>query len=186
MQTITIPGIHGSGAEHWQTLWEKSDSSLTRFQPDDWNKPVLSNWIDALDAAIAASGEPPMLLAHSLGCLLVAHWAARSRRKVRGAVLVSVPDPDGEAFPEDARGFAGVPELPLPFPVVMIASGNDPYASIAYARQRAVGWDAELLEIGEAGHINGQSRLGAWEQGRMLVRAFQAGLRAAREGRDAR
>ena len=178
MQTfITLPGIGGSGDAHWQTLWERADERFMRFQPSTWDEPELSNWIDAVDKALLATRTNPVLVAHSLSCLLVAHWARRSMKSVSGAFLVSVPDPAGPKFPAEAASFRDVPTTPLPFPALIVASTNDPYGTIAYARSRAEAWRAGLVEVGALGHINGSSGVGDWPQGRQLLDAFSAGLR---------
>ncbi|MGD0421713.1 MAG: alpha/beta hydrolase [Xanthobacteraceae bacterium] len=74
------------------------------------------------------AAEPPILVAHSLACLLVAHWAARGNsRNVQGGFLVAVPDPDGSSFPKvEAALFRAVPEITLPFPALVVASNDDP------------------------------------------------------------
>ena len=93
---IIIPGINGSDQDHWQTLWQRNDPLAIRIEPSDWDAPQLEDWLAALGRALADCKEPPLLLAHSLGCLLVAFWAARhpSRYPIRGAYLVAPPDPE--------------------------------------------------------------------------------------------
>ncbi len=174
---VTLPGIGGSGEAHWQTIWEKTDPSMVRFQPTDWDKPDLHDWLAALDRAVAAATEPPILVAHSLACLLVAHWAGRGlRSEVQGAFLVAVPDPDGPSFPAvEAGSFRAVPDTTLPFPALVVASHDDPYGSIAYARRRAAAWGAGFVIAGALGHMNSASDLGDWPVGAMLLEAFRAG-----------
>src|SRR6266487_1405068 len=94
---ITLPGIGGSDREHWQSAWEATDPGFCRFQPRSWDRPDLNDWGDALELAVRTSKKRPVLVAHSLSCLLVAHWAARSKQTIAGAFLVSVPDPSGPA-----------------------------------------------------------------------------------------
>jgi predicted alpha/beta hydrolase family esterase len=175
---ITLPGIGNSGDLHWQTFWEKSDPSIRRFRPTDWERPDLNDWIAALDQAIAEAGEPPLFVAHSLACLLVVHWAARRQsRPVQGAFLVGVPDPDSPAFPAaEAASFRPVPDLPLPFPALIVASTDDPYASTDYVRARAAAWGAGFVVAGALGHISSASGLGDWPLGAMLLEAFRAGI----------
>ncbi len=179
-QIIILPGIGGSGESHWQTIWEKFDSSMVRFRPPNWDAPDLNDWLAALDEAVDKSGDSPILVAHSLACLLIVHWAARRRDfKVRGAFLVAVPDPDGPSFPAaEAASFRPVPELALPFPTLVVASTNDPYGSVDYVRTRATAWGAGLVIAGALGHMNADSALGEWELGAMLFRAFRAGIRS--------
>lgn len=177
---ITLPGISGSGRSHWQTLWEAADPAMIRFQPSNWDRPDLDDWISALDRAIGEAGAPPVLVAHSLACLLVIHWAARREpSRIKGAFLVSVPDPESPVFPkvEAPSFFTAAPAKRLPFATLIIASSNDPYGGVDYARRKADNWGAGFVIAGAFGHMNGASGLAEWPQGRMLLEAFSAGLR---------
>jgi predicted alpha/beta hydrolase family esterase len=174
---IILPGIGGSGETHWQTRWERADPRAARFQPADWNEPDLQDWIAALDRSVAASASPPLLVAHSLACLLVAHWNAVSHLPVAGAFLVAVPDPRSAAFPAEAAAFAHVAQAKFRFPSIILASSDDPYGSMDYARSCAAQWGSGLVETGALGHINGRSGLGGWAFGRALLCAFVAGTR---------
>jgi hypothetical protein len=137
----------------------------------DWEQPELGEWVSALSTAVASVSEPPLIVAHSLGCLAVAHWA-RSGGRARGALLVAVPDPEGPAFPEVALSFAPAPREPIAFPTVLVASHDDPYASFAFAERCANAWHSTLRDIGRAGHINAESGLGDWPEGRALLRSL--------------
>lgn len=170
---ITLPGYGGSGEKHWQSLWETSSPEMTRFCPANWNRPDLSNWVDALEQAVTNVSSPPILIAHSLSCLLVPHWTKHSQKKIAGAFLVAPPDPTAPDFPTEAATFQNAPTNPLPFPSLIIASSNDPYGTIEYQRQCAKHWQAKFIDIGPAGHINGESGLGDWPQGRTLLHDFQ-------------
>lgn len=173
---ITLPGIGGSGDTHWQTLWERAEPRFMRFAPANWDQPDLDDWVQSLERAVATCDQPPVLVAHSLACLLVAHWAARSSSAVAGAFLVSVPDPDGSAFPSAAASFRSAPTAPLRFPSLVIASADDPYGELTQTRRRAQEWRSGLISAGALGHINASSGLGYWPQGRGLLEAFSAGL----------
>ena len=59
--------------------------------------------------AVGTASKPPVLVAHSLACLLVAHWQLVSTAPVTGAFLVAVPNPQSEAFPAEATSFANPP-----------------------------------------------------------------------------
>jgi len=176
-EKITLPGIGGSGPEHWQTLWEISEPDIRRFSPTSWGEPDLNDWMAALDRAIDAAKEPPILVAHSLACLMVAHWAAKPSKPIAGAFLVAPPDPTGPSFPvKQAGSFANPPLAPLPFPALMIASSDDPYGSSDHARRLAASWRSSIIEVGPLGHINSASGLGAWPTGLALLTAFESGL----------
>ncbi|MBW8076534.1 MAG: hypothetical protein GJU76_00300, partial [Gallionella sp.] len=73
---LVLPGIGNSGPDHWQTLWEAGNRSMKRVNARDWNRVTCSEWVRALEAAVSASGSQAVLVAHSLGCLQVAHWAS--------------------------------------------------------------------------------------------------------------
>lgn len=162
---LVVPGIGGSGAQHWQTRWELLQPSFTRVVQQDWVTPLCADWVRVLENAVAASGPNTVLVAHSLGCLLVAHWAAQTARTIHGALLVAAPDPDGPCFPAGARGFAPVPLQRLPFESIVVASSNDPFGSVAFLSHCADQWGSRFINIGEAGHINAESGLGVWTEG---------------------
>lgn len=175
-EIILVPGINGSGPAHWQSLWAAEDATMRPFQPRDWDHPELDDWLGALDAAVAASNALPVLVAHSLGCLLVAFWQARSAHPVAGAFLVAVPDPVGPKFPAAAVSFTAPPGDSFRCPALIVGSSDDPYGTPDYARQRAAQWGCGYLDIGAKGHLNAKSGLGAWPEGRALLTAFIAGL----------
>lgn len=171
-EIIHLPGIGNSGERHWQTLWEESDPTIRRFSPTSWDQPDRDDWVAALEEAVRAAQTPPILVAHSLACLLVAHWHQVSDLPIRGAMLVAVPDPTSPAFPSQATSFAHPPQGEFRFPALIVASTDDPYGSLPYVRTRAEQWGGDLIVIGAAGHINGQSELGDWPAGLTLLRDF--------------
>jgi predicted alpha/beta hydrolase family esterase len=165
---LVLPGIGDSGQHHWQSLWELRHPQWQRVNLGDWDGPVCEDWVRALDVAVQACSSPPMLVAHSLACLLVAHWAHRSVLVPKGAFLVAVPDPQSACFPAKARGFAPVPMQPHGFPSIVVASANDPFGSSAFAQRCANAWGSRFVDIGEAGHINADSGHGEWNEGYAL------------------
>jgi len=173
---LIVPGIGNSGPKHWQTFWERQHPDWQRVPQRDWDHPVCEEWVRRLDDAIGRLSAPPLLIAHSLGCLVVAHWAHRSSASVRAAFLVAVPDPDGPCFPSTAEGFQPVPTDKLRFPSLVVASSDDPFGSVAYAKRCAVAWGSGCVEIGAAGHINADSGLGDWPAGRTLLGAWLKSL----------
>ena len=172
---VILPGIGGTGETHWQSHWEKANSRMRRFEPMNWEQPDLDEWIAALDRAVGAATEPPLLVAHSLACLLVAHWQRVSSLSVVGAFLVAVPDPESDAFPAEAAPFAHTPKGKFRFPSLIIASSDDPYGKLDYARTTAIQWGSGIVEAGALGHINGRSGLEDWPGGLALLTAFAAG-----------
>lgn len=177
MATILIvPGLGGSGEEHWQSHWERRDPHCRRVEQRDWDAPVLEDWCSTLEHAVvdaaAEQGAPVLLAAHSLGCIAVAHWALRggSVDRVRGALLVAPADVESpDRVPAQLLHFAPIPRARLPFPSVVVASRDDSYACISRARALAEAWGARLVDVGALGHINADSQLGDWPQGRALL-----------------
>ena len=174
MTTIILPGLGGSGEAHWQTKWEQRSDGFVRFRPASWDEPELANWIAALDIAVSEQSKPPFLVAHSLTCLLVAHWAAGNTRQIAGAFLVAMPDPRSSGFPGEAASFANPPLRRLPFPALLVQSSDDPYGSLDFSRSCASAWGAGMVVAGDLGHINASSRLGDWPQGFALFESFKA------------
>lgn len=167
---LIIPGWGGSGADHWQTYWERELPHASRVEMPDWQAPQRADWLRTLDRAIASSSEPPVLVAHSLGCIAVAHWAALGTGRVRGALLVAPPDLDRRGCPEVLRDFAPVPREALRFRSRVVASDNDPYGELPWVIQTAFDWGSEVTVLESAGHINSDSKLGSWLEGRALLR----------------
>ncbi len=166
---LILPGFGNSGPQHWQSHWEQSHPNFKRVQQRDWDNPVCDEWVEALDVDVRKAGPDALLIAHSLACLAVAHWASRKYRPIRGALLVAVPDPTRDDFPKEIQGFSQTPEQPLPFPSIMVASTDDPYGSIEHAAHLAQAWGSRFVNIGARGHINGDSGLGAWAEGYELL-----------------
>jgi len=168
-QVLIVPGIGNSGTTHWQSLWEARYPHFVRVQQRDWDRPICDEWVAAIDVAAAESGADTKIVAHSLGCLAVVAWATRTVRVVQRLVLVAVPDPDGANFPSEAIGFAPVSRARLPFESIVVASTDDPYSSVAYARRCATAWGSEYVELGARGHVNASSGLGDWPEGLALI-----------------
>jgi predicted alpha/beta hydrolase family esterase len=127
--------------------------------------------VSAIDAAVNAQESPPAIVAHSLGCLALAHWASRGGR-LRAAMLVAVPDPVGPEYPKAAATFSQVPLVPFGFPSRVVASRNDSYGSFEHAERCAKAWGSELCDVGALGHINAESQIGAWPEGQALLRGL--------------
>jgi len=166
---LILPGLYSSGPEHWQSRWE-AEHGFVRVEQCDWETPDRQEWVETLDRAIAADASPVVLVAHSLGCCLVAHWAAAHRGPVRGAFLVAPSDVEAEGFPAGVTGFAPMPTARLPFPSLLVASTDDEYLTLSRAEYFAKCWGARLEVLGPLGHINSASGLGSWPEGFALLR----------------
>src|SRR5215212_754523 len=146
---LIVPGIGNSGPQHWQTIWEQQHPHWRRVTQRDWHHPDREEWARGLETAIASMPAPVVLIAHSIGCLVAADCIRRSVVPVRAAFLVAVPDPHGPDFPADAQGFRPLPLEPLKAPSVVIASHDDSFGSVAYARRCAAAWAADSSISGQ-------------------------------------
>jgi predicted alpha/beta hydrolase family esterase len=178
---LILPGLGGSGPEHWQTRWETCERACARVHQRDWDRPALAEWLRAVDDVLARERGPVVLVAHSLACALVAHGARRPAWvSVVGALLVAPADVESPTHtPPETRGFAPMPEGPLPFPAIVVASRDDPYVAHERARHFARCWSADFVDVGALGHINAASGLGDWDEGRRLLGTLLARTAAA-------
>jgi predicted alpha/beta hydrolase family esterase len=167
---LIVPGLGGSGAGHWQTVWQSEIPGAVRVEQADWDEPRRGPWIEALRRAIA-EWPGAIVVAHSLGCMLLAHvLAEHPEAPVSGALLVAPADVERPSpAPECVRRFAPIPLRSLPFPSIVVASGNDPFAAFERAESLARSWGSELVAIGEAGHINVEAGFGPWPEGRAIL-----------------
>ena len=167
---LVLPGHGDSGPDHWQSRWEAADPRLRRVAQRDWLEPKLDDWLATLDREIAACAAPPILVAHSLGCVLVAHWVQRTGRAAAGALLVAPADTDAVALIVDAvESFRPVPLVRLPFPSIVVASDDDPYATPERAQAFARAWGSRFVGLSGVGHMSSDSGVGDWPEGRALL-----------------
>lgn len=170
---LNVPGLGNSGPGHWQTRWEQKFPWVRRVELGGWDDPDRATWVQRLDSAIRAQKGPVILVAHSLGCVTVGWWAALVgqtwREPVAGALLVAPADCERQESACQVARFGPMPRVPLPFPSLMVASRNDPYASFPRSESLARAWGSHLVDAGEAGHLNAQSGLGDWPLGLSLV-----------------
>ncbi|WP_342623863.1 alpha/beta hydrolase [Pseudomonas alkylphenolica] len=185
---LIVPGWQGSPEDHWQSHWQQVLPNSARVEQLDWVTPQRHDWVAALEQAVAADDSPVILIAHSLGCITVAHWAAQASvsllRRVRGALLVAPADVERPTCSPALRNFAPIAQQLLPFPSQVVSSDNDPAISAPRAMQLARAWGAEVGFLAGAGHINVKSGHHRWEQGfaylyRLQNRLEQHALRRA-------
>ena len=174
---IIVPGLRDHVENHWQT-------HLHRELPESVCVPCLHAhklscraWVDALDATIAAARGPVLLVAHSAGVMMVAHWARQHRRTIAGALLVTPPDfgvplPEGYPAPHvlEENGWLPTPMERLAFPSIVAASTNDPLARFTRTIGLARAWGSKLVRLGNVGHMNPASGFGPWPDAHTFIR----------------
>ena len=174
---LIIPGLGGSGPDHWQTRWEQKLSTARRVEQRDWDKPQRDEWTAAIMAAVEGATRPVVLIAHSLGVIAAMHASRDTGSWVKGAFLVAAPSEERLADVADADpAFRPYARQKLPFPSVLVASRDDPYSSLADSEALARQWGAQLLDAGSAGHLNAESGHGPWPEGLLQFAAFMKRL----------
>jgi uncharacterized protein len=170
---LIVPGLGGSGPQHWQTHLEQSFPNAVRVKQHDWDRPELASWVERLAHAVEAL-PGSVIVAHSLGCPLVAHLACRHPDLWIGAALLVAPaDVDSVSHtPDHIRSFAPIPLGQLPFRSIVVASTNDPYIAGVRARELAQAWGAGFVDAGASGHINTAAGFGPWPAGERIVRSL--------------
>jgi uncharacterized protein len=170
---LMIPGLNDSGPAHWQTEWEKFLPNTSRAHLGSWSHPNRGSWITNLGIAVRQMEGPKILVAHSLGCHAIAHWAAHepdaADLDIVGALLVAPPDVDSVSEKSPLASFKPAPRKFLPFPATLVASANDPYCDLEHARKLARRWRAKFVNAGLFGHINAESGIGSWPYGLYLL-----------------
>jgi uncharacterized protein len=189
-RVLILPGWQNSGPAHWQSLWE-AQHGYERVQQHDWMHPLRGDWITQLEDHVLSISQLPahipralepenslknsspqiLLVAHSLGCHLVAAWAALSQNahRVKGALLVAPPDGQREQFPAELKSWRPPVLQKLPFPSICVISSDDPFCELQVGCEMAAAWGSRLMELGDKGHINADSDLGDWPQGQALL-----------------
>ena len=171
---LIIPGLGGSGPDHWQSRWQAKLSTARRVEQADWNNPDKEAWVGRIAETIAESTRPVVLVAHSLG--VIASVQALSRvhpSRVSGAFLVAPPEEDRvRDVPEIDPAFLPYPMAPLACPAILVGSSDDPYATSDATARLAEAWGARLIDAGPQGHINSASGHGPWPEGLMTFAGF--------------
>lgn len=167
---LILPGWQGSDPDHWQSRWQRAHGYV-RVEQHDWMRPLRGDWIARLEDVLLSCDEPAVLVAHSLGCIQVAAWAAHSKNthRVKGALLAAPGDVEREAIDPLLWSWSPIPLQKLPFRSVLLGSRNDPWCTFDRARLFATAWGSQFIDYGEAGHINADAGLASWPEGHVLL-----------------
>ncbi len=166
---LLLPGWHNSGPDHWQSRWQLAHG-YTRVEQYNWDWPLRGDWMMQLEEAVLAN-PGAVLVAHSLGCVLVAAWAAHSLNThlVKAALLVAPADVERAEMQHMLHSWSPILRGRLPFRSVLAISRNDPYCSFMRASALAQAWGARMVDCGMSGHINADAKLGDWPEGLALL-----------------
>ncbi len=175
---LIVPGLRDHVEAHWQTLLAKRLPRVRSVPPMGREDLDCAARVAAIERAMDAIEGPVVLVAHSGGCVMVAHWARVTRHaaRVRGCLLATPPDfdrPMPEGYPTlamlDAGGWLPVPRERLPFRTLVATSRNDPLGDQDRVVALARNWGSETEDLGEVGHLNPASGFGEWPAAEALV-----------------
>ena len=182
VRILLLPGWQDAGPGHWLTRWQALHG-FERVVQDDWWWPRRGDWMVRLEDTLLADERPAVLVAHGLGCHLVAAWAAHSqqRHRVTAALLVAPPDLQRTDAPPQWQAWARLAPQALPFASSAVLSADDPASSASHSLRTAAAWGSEIHRQGAAGGLDGHSGLGDWPEGLALLQALllRAGLAAS-------
>ena len=172
IHTVIVPGVGGSEHDHWQSWLQRQLKSCSRVQQQDWNKPVLHEWIEQFVKTVQAIQEPIQIVAHSFGCLTTVAALAQHpelNQKIKNLVLVAPANPArfGDAgFARDSQNNYQqyFHQLKLQVPTQMIISENDPWLNFQDALQLAKAWKIRPKNLGQVEHINVASGFGPFPE----------------------
>ena len=193
---VIVPGLRDHVAQHWQTLLEArlraQNRPVAAVPPMGRDDLDCAARVEAIEAVVARIETPVIIVAHSGGCVMVAHWAQRYPRAIAGALLAAPPDfevPMPEGYPTlealDASGWLPVPRAPLPFASIVAASRDDPLARYERVLELARVWRSEVVDLGNVGHLNPASGFGEWPGADDLIAALVRRAQARGMANDA-
>ena len=172
IRVLIIPGLHNSGETHWQTWLEGQYKGAVRVKQTHWDQPDLDAWSARIGQTLSRARPDTqwIAVAHSFGCLALAHYLANQTHKqlesgpqIHTALMVAPADPIkfglAHRLPQSGLGLAST----------VIGSENDPWMPLQRAREWADRWGARFQNLGEAGHINTESGHGPWPLARFKV-----------------
>ncbi len=181
---LIVPGLRDAVPQHWQTLLEAQLPRVRSVPPMGRSDLSCPARVEAIERAVRSIEGQIVIVAHSGGCIMVAHWARRSVRAIEGALLATPPDfetPMPAGYPTleqlDAAGWLPVPRAPLPFRSIVAASSNDPLGSFDLVAALAHDWCSELVAIGPVGHLNPASGHGEWPPAHDFIARLSAAHR---------
>lgn len=180
---LIVPGLRDHVAQHWQTLLAAEWPGAQTVPPMGREDIDCARRVDAIEAAVSAIEGRVILVAHSGGCVMVAHWAQTTRyaTRIQGALMATPPDfetpmPEGYPTIEALRmgGWLPVPRRLLPFKSLVALSENDPLGDLNAVQKLAHDWQAETVNLGRVGHLNPASGFGPWPQAKDLLTRFSS------------
>jgi uncharacterized protein len=181
---LIVPGLRDHVEAHWQRHLERKLSCVRKLvcvPALEADKLSCAARVSAIQRTIETIEGPIIVVAHSAGVVMLAHWAQRHARELEGALLAAPPDfevPFPAGYPTldtlQANGWLPVPRHALPFHSIVAVTTNDPLASLDRVTQMASDWGSEQVNVGALGHINPASGFGEWPLAEQLIQSLES------------
>lgn len=178
---LIVPGLRDHVEQHWQTLLAAQLPQVRTVPAMGRDNLDVASRVAAIEREAQAIEGPIVIVAHSGGCITLAHWARQTTRPVLGALLATPPDfdrPMPAGYPGidqlDAAGWLPVPRQPLPFRSIVAFSRNDPLGDPVRVVELANDWGSRLVDLGEVGHLNPASGFGPWPRAHQFIEELAA------------
>lgn len=180
IHTLIVPGVGGSGTEHWQSWLQRQLHNSSRVE-QDWDHPILTIWVNNLAEMLLQAPESVQIVAHSFGCLTslaTLDQYPELGHKVKKLILVAPANParfcpagfaakvehtlqpDSEKHPHQDSYYDYFFQLRPQVPTEMIMSENDPWLPFDIAQRLTQAWNIPSRNLGQVGHINVESGFG--------------------------
>ena len=172
LNIVFVAGYGNSLGTHWQNAWCNVTTNSYWVEQSDWNDPECDDWVESLNDLLKTLHGPIVLVSHSLGGSTIVEWNKKYSANIVAAFMVAVPDVHSDYFPDAITGYQDLPITKLPFPSMLLASTDDPYASYERAEYFSKQWGSSLINVGSLGHVNVDSNIADWPEGYDLLNNF--------------
>jgi predicted alpha/beta hydrolase family esterase len=163
-----LHGLDGSGVGHWQ-VWlvrqlRRAGHDVAFPELPEPSDPDPQAWQEAIETELE-NAPPPIVICHSLACLIWLRIAARSNERRADRVLLVAPPCVDDVEPvtralghnataADVKRVAGS--------TVLVCSDADPYCPPGAVATFAEPLEVESRVIAGAGHVNPDAGYGPW------------------------
>jgi len=173
---LILHGYRGSGPQHWQA-WlagrlRRAGKTVSYPPLPSPDAPVLAAWRAALERELRTLPGEPVVLCHSLACILWLHHCAQPVLEGGRAERVLLVAPPSEAgAPRAIRPFFPVPEHADAAAVAaaagateLVCAADDPYCpeDAATVYGAPLGLATHVVDGG--GHVNVEAGFGPWPE----------------------
>ena len=168
---LILHGLEGSGPGHWQTLLagrlrDRGERVSYPYLPDPLD-PHPADWDRALDEELSLL-DAPVVLCHSLACLLWLRRAARPLEEPLASRVLLVAPPFREDLEPVARfldhGARARDVSRAADETLIVCSDDDPYCPPGAVATYAEPLGIPAHVIPGAGHINPEAGYGEWPE----------------------